>query len=221
MNLLSSLRRARSAERRAGGSRDFVRQHFLLQDERPPRLGEVEVASLDPFLRGLLFTDGTVTRALAVGTLCPVAVEPVGQAEVPVPAAAAEQLEVEPGVDSVRRRVRIVAGAAPVLWAESFILPERLPPGFMGLLAGAPDGIGQSLQRVALESSRELLWFGLDRAPEWAGEAAGAETLCRLYRIVSERQPAIVIAESFAVERRDGSLRLAGADVAAAGEGER
>jgi chorismate-pyruvate lyase len=217
--MLENLRKARSGEPPAADGRDFVRRHFLMQDERPGHVEEVGIAGLDPFLRGLLFTDGTVTRALAAQTLEPVAVERVGQTELPVPAAAAGYLEVDPGSDSVRRRVRIAVGsAAPLLWAESYIVPERLPPGFMGLLDGAPDGIGQSLQRVALESTRELLWLGLDAAPAWAGDAApGAGTIRRLYRIVSERQAAILISESFAVERRGGVLGLAGLGAGAEG----
>ncbi|HYJ21761.1 MAG TPA: chorismate pyruvate-lyase family protein [Solirubrobacterales bacterium] len=192
-------------------SRAVVDQHFLAQDERPAALAEVEIETLDPFLRGLLFTDGTVTRALAVQTLSAVVVERVDQEWVPVSADAAAHLEVEAGEESVRRRVRIGFDAgAPLLWAESHLLPERLPPGFMGLLDGAPDGIGQSLQRVALESYRELLWLGHDAAPDWAEPgAANAGTIRRLYRIVSGGQVGILISESFAVEERDGVVRLA------------
>jgi chorismate-pyruvate lyase len=192
-------------------SRAVVDQHFLAQDERPAALAEVEIETLDPFLRGLLFTDGTVTRALAVQMLTAVTVERVGQEWVPVPADAAQHLEVEAGEESVRRRVRIgIDAATPLLWAESHLLPERLPPGFMGLLDGAPDGIGQSLQRVALESYRELLWLGHDAAPDWAEPGATTPgTIRRLYRIVSGGQVGILISESFAVEARDGVVRLA------------
>lgn len=192
----------------------FVNQHFLWQDERPRDVGEVEIAELDPFLRNLLFTDGTVTRALAAQTLAPVAVERISQAEAsPLPAAVSAYLEADEEEETIRRRVGIAVGAAaPAIWAESYIVPCRLPPGFVGQLDGAPDGIGQSLQRIALESYRELLWFGFDTAPSWAGAAPGAIAIRRLYRIVSDRQAAILISESFAVERRDGRYRLRGVD---------
>ncbi len=202
--MLSKLRRTSAAQ-------PLVEQHFVLQGERPEHVAAVEIASLDPFLRNLVFTDGTVTRALGVHTLGPVAVEKLSQSRGPMPAEAAACLEVEPEQESVRRRVRIAAGAAPLLWAESHIVPERLPPGFMGLLDGAPDGIGQSLQRVALESYRELLWFGFDAIPEWAPETApGRRAIRRQYRVVSGGLAAILIAETFAVERRDGTYFLAG-----------
>jgi chorismate-pyruvate lyase len=198
----------------AARQRPFVDRHFLAQEERPAGVREVGIDLLDPFLRNLLFTDGTVTRALEVQTLAPVLVTRLSQAEVsPVPAEVAGYLETGEDEVAIRRRVGIAAGsdAAAAILAESHILPDRLPPGFLGLLDGAPDGIGQSLQRIALESYRELLWFGLDAAPAWAADSGG-ETIRRLYRIVSSRQAAILISESFAVERHDGRYHLVGLD---------
>ncbi len=212
--LLSKLRGPSGGE--AATAREFVGRFFSMQDERPDRVEEVAIAALDPFLRNLLFTDGTVTRALGVQLLAPVAVSRLDQAEVPIPAEVTRHLETESEEVSIRRRVSIGAGPAapPLLWAESYLVPGRLPPGFVGLLDGAPDGIGQSLQRVALESYRELLWFGIDARPDWApGSPAPGETIIRrLYRIVSDRQAAILISESFVAERRGGVYRLAGLD---------
>jgi chorismate-pyruvate lyase len=205
----------KNRQRDRGLAVGLVDRHFVMQDERPADVRAVEIEALDPFLRGLLFTDGTVTRTLAVQMLAPVAVEPIGQLPVPTPTHVAECLEAPPREESIRRRVGIGIGAppTPVLWAESFIIPERLPPGFVGLLDSAPDGIGQSLQRFSLESSRELCWFGLAPVPAWApdGPGAAADTvLCRLYRIVSDGRPAILISEHFAVTRRDGVYHLTG-----------
>jgi chorismate-pyruvate lyase len=194
-----------------GAGEDLVRRYFLMQDERPRGVEEVDIGDLDPFLRSLLFTDGTVTRALAVQTLSRVSVSRLSQEQAALSTDVAGYLETEAGEESIRRRVGIAAGSAPVLWAESHLLPDRLPPGFLGLLDGAPDGIGQSLQRVALESYRELLWFGLDRPPAWApGSAGDTAIISRLYRLFSDRQASILISESFAVERRAGTYRLAG-----------
>jgi chorismate-pyruvate lyase len=201
-------------KRRRSTSESFVERHFVMQEERPDGLREVEIEALDPFLRSLLFTDGTVTRALWAQTLAPVSVERIGQSPATMPARVAECLEIAADEESIKRQVAISVGAppTPVLWAESFMIPDRLPPGFLGLLESAPDGIGQSLQRVNLESSRELLWFGLDTVPGWAPAASEATdcTLQRLYRIVSGGIPAILIAEHFAVERRADVYCLAG-----------
>jgi chorismate-pyruvate lyase len=214
--VLSKLRKSSGeAGGRSPDAHPLVRHHFVLQDERPAHVRPVEIAALDPFLRNLVFTDGTVTRVLGVQALAPVAVEKVSQEWAPMPAEVAARLEAEAEDESVRRRVRIGTGssALPLLWAESYILPDRLPPGFMGLLDGAPDGIGQSLQRVALESYRELLWFGLDATPEWAPEAdSGVAAIRRQYRVIRGGLAAILISEAFAVQRRGETYFLAGLD---------
>lgn len=212
--MLSKLKKTHSPEEGAAESERLVRRHFVMQDERPAHLGEIEIEALDPFLRSLLFTDGTVTRALGVQALAPVCVERVGQSLARMPADVAACLEIEVDEESIKRQVSIgiAPSAPPVLWAESHLVPDRLPPGFLGLLDGAPDGIGQSLQRVALENFRELLWFGLDSTPEWATavspSAVGA--VRRLYRVINDGQPAILISESFAVERHAGTYSLCG-----------
>lgn len=104
--------------------------------------------------------------------------------------------------------------AEPAIWAESHILPTRLPADFLGVLRGAPDGIGESLQRVELESWREMLWFGLDSHPEWSGVDSDqtSPVITRLYRVITSGLPALLISESFAVTLRDGTycLRCAG-----------
>jgi chorismate-pyruvate lyase len=202
-------------DRVLGPEHELVNRHFAMQADRPAGVEAVEIARLDPFLRSLLFTDGTVTRALGVHTLAPILVDVVSQARVPLPADLAGYLESSGEEESLRRRVGIGAGspAAPVLWAESYILPRRLPPAFLGLLDRAPDGIGGSLQREKLESWRELLWFGLSRAPEWTPEpaSAGDGVLTRLYRVTAGGAPAMLIAESFAIERQGDAYRLAAA----------
>ena len=196
---------------------ELVARYFLLQAERPEGLEEVEIGKLEPFLRSLLFTDGTVTRALSVQMLAPVSVRPLSQEEVAVPDELAGYLGADGGDASIRRRVEIGAGSTTFLWAESHLLPARLPEDFFGELDDSPDGIGQSVQQAAIENYRELLWFGFEAAPEWAKPVAGGATMRRLYRLVSGRQAAILISESFSVEWRSGAYRLAGFDSAAAG----
>jgi chorismate-pyruvate lyase len=188
----------------------LTKRHFASQDDRPPHLGEVDLTHLDPLLRCLLFTDGTVTRTLEVQALAPVSVGVVAQDEVRTPDDVADHLYVPAGMKSVRRRVVIGSRPAmPVMWAESHIVPSRLPADFLGVLGRAPEGIGQSLQQVQLESWREMLWFGLDKPPEWS-EAAQPESvaLTRLYRVIAGGAPALLISESFAVAQRDGAYRL-------------
>ncbi len=186
--------------------------HFAAQDQRPSDLADVEIVDLDPFLRGLLFTDGTVSRALEAQTLAPVTVEAIEQARAPAPAPLARYLEVEETDECIRRRVVMkIAGTSASVWAESYVAPQRLPPEFLGLLDRSPVGIGGSLQQLKLESWRELLWFGLAPPPQWSERATPVTTtLTRLYRIITQGMPALLISEAFAVEMRSGLYHLMG-----------
>jgi chorismate-pyruvate lyase len=186
---------------------DLVSAHFLDQGSLPPDLREVEPTALDPFLRLLLFSDGSVTRTLAVHDLKPVVVRLLEQTS----SAAAEDataLAAEPGEPVVRRRIAI----APDVFAESNLVPARLPATFLPTLASSRGGIGEALDRCALEVRRELLWFGLCDVPAWAPPLAG-EALLRCYRIVSGGQPAILIREGFGVRSASGRYAWFGASV--------
>ena len=47
---------------------------FVAQDAKPKEIKEINFARLTPFQRGLLVTDGTVTRFIEVYTLAPIEV---------------------------------------------------------------------------------------------------------------------------------------------------
>ena len=185
--------------------------HFVLQHAKSPYLADLDIAGLDPFLRGLLFTDGTVSRALEAHTLSRVTVAPVEQVSVSVRQPAAGYLAVGEGRECLRRRVTMhIADRHLAVWAESYIVPERLPSQFEATLGETPQGIGGSLQQLKLESSRELLCFGLAPPPVWAKRRVSAPTLTRVYRIVRHAQPALLITEHFALQRRLGRYQLVG-----------
>jgi len=185
---------------------------FTLQHEKPPTLSDVAIEALEPFLRALLFTDGTVTRSLEAHTLQPVTVRPLEQVTTSAPDDAARCLEVAAGAECVRRRVSMqIAGAPVAIWAESFLLVDRLPGHFVERMGASTTGIGGSLQQLKLESWRELLHFGLSDPPAWAdGPAPSPLALSRLYRICTVGRPALLISETFAVELADGRYRLIG-----------
>jgi chorismate-pyruvate lyase len=187
-------------------------RHFTAQDALPDDVEAVELPRLNSFLRGLLLLDGTVSRALEAETLHPVEVEPVGQEECEPPAAVAAPLGLSAGERCLRRRVVMrIANPAPSVWAESYVVPDRLPEAFLKALTGNSQGIGGSLQQLRLESARELLWFGLATPPPWSEQAgAPAGTLRRAYLIVTGGQPALLITEDFALQENGGVLSLAG-----------
>jgi chorismate-pyruvate lyase len=187
-------------------------RHFTAQDTLPADVETVELRRLNSFLRGLLLLDGTVSRALEAETLHPVEVEPVGQEECTPPAAEAAALGLGGGERCIRRRVVMrIASPAPSVWAESYVVPERLPEAFLDALTRNTQGIGGSLQQVHLESARELLWFGLATPPRWSEQTeAPAGTLRRAYLIITGGQPALLITEDFALQENSGVLSLAG-----------
>jgi chorismate-pyruvate lyase len=189
-------------------------RHFVLQHKRPGHLVDVDLVAMDPYLRGLLFTDGTVTRTLEVQALSPVSVEVVAQQRSPVNGEIADCLGVQSGTDAVQRRVviNVDSSAMPAIWAESHIIPSRLPRGFLDVLDDSRDGIGESLQQVKLESWREMLWFGLDTSPAWGQATPDGQcaVLRRLYRVITAGCPAMLISECFAIEQRAGAYHLAG-----------
>ncbi len=185
--------------------------HFTAQHEAAKDLQDVQITQLDAFLRSLLFTDGTVSRQLEAHTLSRVAVETVEQAPNPAPARIARYLHTRAAEQCIRRRIVMKIGDTAELsvWAESYLVADRLPPEFLTGLDGNTQGIGGSLQQLKLESRRELLWFGLGQPPQWAHSTTPATTtLIRVYRMVTNGVPAMLICEAFAIEQRAGLYHL-------------
>jgi chorismate-pyruvate lyase len=196
-------------------AQSLVGTHFTAQPDTPSELSPVDIAQLDPFLRGVLFTDGTVSRALEAHTLCEVVVNTVEQTPGPVPAPVAQQLELQPTDHCLRRRIVMTIGQLqPSVWAESYLAMQRMPQQFIAQLDGNPQGIGGSLQQLKLESRRELLWFGIGPLPAWAkhtdAASPGALALTRSYRVLTHGLPALLICESFALALHSGVYHLTG-----------
>ena len=187
-------------------------RHFTAQNALPEDVESVELGALNSFLRALLLTDGTVSRSLEAETLHPVEVEPVAQEECEPSEAIAGHLQLAPGEHCLRRRIVMrIASPTPSVWAESYVVPERLPEGFLEALTGNVQGIGGSLQQLRLESARELLWFGLATPPPWPSPTeTPAGTVRRAYLIITRGKPALMITEDFALQETGGVLSLAG-----------
>jgi chorismate-pyruvate lyase len=191
--------------------------HFTALSEAAVHLDGVPIVQLDPFLRGLLFTDGTVSRTLEAQMLAPVTVETVEQEPASPPAQIARHLDVDRSEACIRRRIVMSsAGTRLSVWAESYVVPSRLPAGFVGSLGESSRGIGGTLRRLRMEDWRELLWFGLASPPPWSGAGRDTRTLIRFYRIITQGRPALLISEAFAVEARLGVYRLLDSDDPAA-----
>ena len=181
---------------------------FTAQATRPPALDDINPSQLTPFQRALLVTDGTVTRLIEAYTLSPVEVVPLRETE--------QALGIEydwlelPVSDSVVTREVVLQTPttdtqAPKLhaYAVSHIVYDRLPRSVVDGLKSKVGGLGALLQRTILETRRDLLWWGVERAtglPDAIGHLESKLFLSRTYRIVAKQDPLMLITEKFPLD---------------------
>jgi chorismate-pyruvate lyase len=150
------------------------------------------IASLPPFLRALLATDGTVTKILEAYFWEPVAVDTLEQrfetAEAEVP-----WIEVRTGDRCLIRDARLRGVHSGRGYAEAFSLirTQLIPEGFRRRLIDREIGIGVLIRDSGLESYREVLDVAMD-----TGEGGG-KAVYRTYRIIIDGKPVILITEYF------------------------
>lgn len=179
------------------GPNPFRCQGFVRDGTIANRGGEpIPIETLPPFLRALLVTDGTVTKALEAYFWEPVAVETLCQEFI---GAAAEipWIEVRRG-DQVLLRKALLRGAdsgKEYAQASSVIRTEWIPASFREQLISRELGIGVLIRDSGLESYREVMEVGVEPCGDRpAGDAAA---LFRTYRIIIEGRPVILISETF------------------------
>ncbi len=151
--------------------------------------GDFDLASLPPFLRVLLTTDGTVTNALEAFFWEAVAVESIRQTEMfldeDVP-----NLGLKSGASVLSRQVQLRGTKSETIYvkADSIIRFNLLSPHFQSDLKAQKLGVGELLRDCGLETYREILNVGCDE---------GAQEVWRTYRIVMDHRPFIQITEHF------------------------
>jgi len=175
---------------------DPFRCEGFLRDGTIPSSGgnDVPIASLPPFLRALLVTDGTVTKILEAYFWEPVEVLTLEQAFVSAERAMT-WVQVEAGKRVLIRRARLVGRDSDRIYVNAFsvIRTELIPDAFRRRLIDKEIGIGVLIRDSGMESYREVLEVGV----ETGGESDGEETAFRTYRIIIEGKPVILITESF------------------------
>ena len=168
----------------------------------------IPLAELPPFLRALLVTDGTVTKALEAWFWEPVAVDTLEQrfetAAEPVP-----WIGLNAGDPCLLREARLrgVHSGLTFALALSLIRTELIPQDFRRRLIDREIGIGALIRDSGLESYREVLDVGLEAAPGAPDPAPGTwppdggPAVFRTYRILIGGHPVILITEFFPLRR--------------------
>lgn len=182
-----------------------VKNIFVAQTERPAMSKELNIARLTPFQRGLLITDGTVTRLIEAYTLAPVEVVLLHQAKQTL-CTEHTWLELPAGAPVIARQVVLqtssIGNDTPKIqaYATSLIVPQHLPKGILDGLGSDPAGLGGILQNSGLETRRELLWCCCETArdlPKAIAHLEGEPLLSRTYRVFANKKPIMLITEKF------------------------
>ena len=178
---------------------------FVAQKDKPKKLKEINLAQLTPFQRGLLVTDGTVTRFIETYTLTPVEVILLRQIQQTL-STKHRWLQLPAGADIISRQVILQTHrqntSSPIIhtYATSLIVPQRLPQSLLDGLTTDKLGLGGLLQRSGLETRRELLWCGIEiltDLPPAVGHLEGKTFISRAYRVFANEEPLMLINEKF------------------------
>jgi chorismate-pyruvate lyase len=172
--------------------------------ERPPNVQNIQFNLLDPLRRLLLATDGTVTKFLEALTLEPVVIQGLQEYDRLLIEPHA-QLRAGAGTRVVGRQVALVGKFTRTFHASaaSLTVPERLPKALRRELKKNEAGIGQAIQKIGLETRREILWYGFEPEAHVISELSEhfpAGCYARSYLIITQQKPVMLIHERFPVQ---------------------
>lgn len=185
-----------------------VKELFIAQSDRPAALNDISLHRLKPYQRALLVADGTVTRFLEAYKLTPVEVILLYQARRTLHNEH-NWLALPTGGNIIAREVVLQSPSTEFqtprihAYAVSQIVYERLPESVVKGVDAGIDGLGVLLKHSRLETRRDLLWWGIERAtglPSSIAYYEGQPFLCRTYRIVSNGNPLMLITEKFPLD---------------------
>ena len=178
---------------------------FVAQDDKPATLREINLARLTPFQRGLLVTDGTVTRFIEAYTFMSVEVVLLQQTRQTLPNKHA-WLQLPAGEEVISRQVVLQTHStdkSPAIthtYADSLIVPKRLSKCILDGLESNKQGLGGLLRHSGLETRRELLWCGIETLtdlPSIVAHLEGKTFVSRAYRVFADQEPLMLINEKF------------------------
>jgi long-chain acyl-CoA synthetase len=164
-----------------------------------------DLATLPPFLRVLLVTDGTVTKNIEAYFLEPIEVEVLAHAYT-TSDRDYHDINVVPG-DPILRRCVILRGKftrSAYAFAESIMACNHVPADMKRKLIEDRKGIGELLRETQKETYRELSRVKQTDAGEWAihlGVDKTASVVTRDYKIHLDGCAVIHIEEVFPIAR--------------------
>jgi chorismate-pyruvate lyase len=146
-----------------------------------PDRAVVDDDSLSEFQKILLTTDGTVTQLLEIHTREKMRVQKLEHAVV---TGGPAWLEVSSGERVVSRRILLRGASRAWMYAHSWLVLSRLPPGMQDAMLHTDTPIGQLWRAARLETYREIVDFRREHDPAIAALfGSDAPLLSRSYLI--------------------------------------
>lgn len=155
-------------------------------------------AGLTPKQRGILDYEGTITTRMEEVAGEPVDVHLLKQERLPLPhdhaLAGAKR-----GEDALLRQVELRGRTSGrlLIHAHALLLPARIGESETRQIMDGTAGIGRVLARSGLATTRQMLWTGVEEGGADLPPTLAKGCLARVYRILVENRPAILIVERF------------------------
>jgi chorismate-pyruvate lyase len=169
--------------------------------QRSLKTSPVDPSRLTAFQRILLTTDGMVTEMLEAQFWERMVVERLFQEDYPLETPIPE-LDCEPGEHVLDRRILLKGRMTHLarIYAESFIVRDRLPAPIRDGLVNSQKPIGLLILENRLETFREILACSLEEVGdlgEYFGLEPTAGLISRRYRVIAHGKPIMLITEKF------------------------
>lgn len=161
----------------------------------------IDPARLSTFQRIILTTNGTLTDILEAYLSEPILLVKLAELLRTLPEHSTV-LALESGEEAIERKILLQGQASQRNWiyAESLLVPDRLEPHFRERLIVSQVPMGRLWLEHRLETFKEFVHLMREPAGDLAdyfGLARMDMILSRTYRVLSQRQPIMVITEKF------------------------
>jgi chorismate-pyruvate lyase len=186
-------------EKKTSESNDLGMLRIDLQDSL--RQSSVDPRKLSSFQRILLTTDGTVTEILEAQLWEAIHIVKLYQDTIDT-RTAVPFLDISPDTRIMVRKVLLRGKYSHknYIYAESILVPDRLPDNIRESLLETQKPIGQLIMQNRMETFREILTCRHEEAGElgqYFDIPSDAMLVSRTYRVFASLQPIMLITEKF------------------------